>query len=499
MFTDKSRSSHADLVLQRQLTLIGRQTPATWRIKHPTISRAHGAVVWDGDDLWLIDFFSSNGTRLGENRCDASLVRMGQEFRVGTVTCCYLDVQTAAGGSTGDQGVGGAEFSDSCSTRRAPVVEGQADDLARERRVDAPQPQDEIIAPPHGTGGDAGRIVPGARPELPPVPPSEWPSSGALAPAVLVETRPLTGDTKFVDRPVRSQEDRLAAVEVELAAQREVAAARAARIDSELFSLRQELERLEAALRQQRELDRDHRAQVAELRERVLRELAQIGEQTQLVRQAGDARPWEGALARLADDTVRRCAELDRQVREGLQSASRELASVEGTMIAKMAELRSRQARLAEERPSTAADDSESVLAVEPLRDDWAEDDHPAETRSPAGSGPVDDAAGAVEWPSTQQARVGSKQPVTDRPGGSAPWRLGEAFTHRLVDFQTKRERSAWQRRLLWTGAAVITAVVIVVVAGLLRSWLNADRADESSAAPSMPPAKSEAAEKDAG
>jgi hypothetical protein len=497
MFTDKSRTSHADILLQRQLTLIGRQMPATWRIKHPTISRAHGAVVWDGTELWLIDFFSSNGTRLGESRCDAGPVRTGQEFRLGTVTCCYLDVQPAV--ATGEQ-VGATDSSDSGSTRLPPFVgaEGRAEDAAREHRLDTPQLQDEHLSPPHVPGGGVGRGAPGSRPDLAP---SEGPLSDAAAPAALVETRPLTGDTKFVDRPVRSQEDRLAAVEVELAAQREVAAARAARIDSELAMLRQELERLEAALRHQRESDRDYRAQVAELRERVLRELAQIGEQTQLVRQACDVRPWEGGLARLADDTVRRCAELERQVQEGLRLASDKLAAVEGTMIAKIAELRSRQDRQREDRFAGLGDDSESVLSVELVKEEWPapEEDQPGDVRT-AGSGPVADTSNTKEWPSSEEAGLRRSPPPRNLvEDGSSQWLLGDEFTHRLVDFQAKRERSAWQRRLLWTGAALASALVIVLAASLLRFWLNPDRAAGRGDAPAQQEEKSKAVEQGAG
>jgi hypothetical protein len=498
MYTDKSRATHTDLLLQRRLTLIGRQTPATWRIKHPTISRAHGAVVWDGADLWLIDFFSSNGTRLGENRCDAGLVRPGQEFRIGTIACCYLDVLPAVGASTGDQAAGAGDFSDSQSTRRPSKLafDRQEDDTAQEHRVDGPRPQDEMVAPPHATPGSG--LPKALPPDLASPPPraTPAPSADVPAPAALVETRPLTGDTKFVDRPQRPLEERAMAAELELAAQRESAATRAARVDSELLALRQEFERLEAALRQERDSHRDHRAQVAELRERVLRDVAQIGEQTQLLRQACDARPWEGSLARLADDTVRRCAELERQIGEGLQSAAQKLATVEGTMIAKVAELRSRQDGLGEKRPVAAGDDPENVLSVEPLAGTWeSSQGRPREMPAPVEHAP--DGAPRTSrspWRAAEDARpISIEAPAasgTPAADGSPQWLLGEEFTHRLADLNAKRERSDWQRRLLWTGVALVSALVIVLAASLLRFWLHPNQGAEGAAASGKPEAK---------
>ncbi|HEV3022536.1 MAG TPA: hypothetical protein VGX76_08710, partial [Pirellulales bacterium] len=371
----------------------------------------------------------------------------------------------------------------------------QADETARERRVDEPRQQDEMVAPPHATPRSGGRPVRASAADLPSPPLGDGtaPSAEVAGPAALVETRPLTGDTRFVDRPQRSLEERVAAVELDLAAQRDLATARAARGDSELIALRHELERLEAALRQERDAHRDHRAQVAELRERVLREMSQIGEQTQLLRQARDARPSDGSLARLADDTVRRCAEIERNLREGLQSASDKLATVEGTMIAKMAELRSRQDRLGERR-SPVADDSDNVLSAEPPAGAWEGSDDSQSQEVLAGVESASDEAPkasysrwrsddpeeiAVEPPAAREGRA-SEGPADD---GSPQWLLGEEFTHRLVDLKAKRERSAWRHRLLWTGVAVASALLIVLTASLLRFWLHPNRSGESGAA----------------
>jgi hypothetical protein len=72
------------------LTILGRELPATRRIKHPTVSRVHSAIFWDGQDLWMVDLFSSNGTRSRDKKFDAARIALGQQFQVGEVRVLYL-------------------------------------------------------------------------------------------------------------------------------------------------------------------------------------------------------------------------------------------------------------------------------------------------------------------------------------------------------------------------------------------------------------------------
>lgn len=74
-----------DVVVHRQLTLIGRQPPGTLCVRHRTISRAHCVLYWDGRRLWLVDLLSSNGTRLDGERFDAGTVPQGGTFRLGDI------------------------------------------------------------------------------------------------------------------------------------------------------------------------------------------------------------------------------------------------------------------------------------------------------------------------------------------------------------------------------------------------------------------------------
>ncbi|HZY74234.1 MAG TPA: FHA domain-containing protein, partial [Edaphobacter sp.] len=97
-----------DLRLRRPLALLGREPPATRRIRHRSISRVHCAVFWDGQNLWMVDLFSSNGTRLAGRKFDAGRLEPGQEFRLGTVRFTYLGgkmVEWEADSSTLEQPV----------------------------------------------------------------------------------------------------------------------------------------------------------------------------------------------------------------------------------------------------------------------------------------------------------------------------------------------------------------------------------------------------------
>lgn len=420
MFTDRSRTTYADHLLQRQLTIIGRQPPATWRIKHPTISRAHGALVWDGADLWLIDFFSSNGTRLGDTRCDAELVSLGQEFRLGMVTCGYVGIQpSTATPRVEDQPISISVADDRHDQRDVKPPQPMADvpHSGGPYRIDAQPGVGDAISPPHVTTGEHGS---------PPFPLTAEPglaspSSAALQPdasaqAAMVDTRPLATDTRFVERSQRSLEDRLATVEAELAHQREKSADDASRLSAQLTQARQEIERLETSLRRERESHHDQQTQVAVLREQ--------------------------------------CHELNERVHAGLQSAADQLAAVEGMTIAKIAELRARQDN-AEREAKLHRSHADQFLSVESI------DDLPPD-----------------ELPLNLPVRRGATKP----PASAA---VPDEFTNRLLDFQAKRERDAWLRRLIWSIVATMVVAAVVVATILGRNLVNHDATNANSPNPS--------------
>jgi hypothetical protein len=449
MFTDKARSSHADFLLQRQLTFIGRQAPATWRIKHPAISRIHGAAVWDGAELWLIDFFSSNGTRLGEQRCDAALIPLGQEFRISTVVCSYVDIQPAAAARlTGQQPVVIATAEDAAADRDATHPSTKS--FTPEHRIDAPQSESEPVAPPHASPlGSGSKVLHRPATATPPLEgPGDSSATHEAAPvaAAMIETRPLAVDTKIVERPPRLLEDRLAAVEAELAAYRDRSATRASRVDAELAGARQELNRMELALREERESLREQRAEVTEWRERAEREIAQLRQQ---------------------------------------------LADVDGMTIAKIAELRARLDLPAIERQSAATSSNRpgvvEAIAWQPRQECGESADASVRDVTIDVGGPSDSDV-RTEGPVWRQSEESTEGALSLSPAGSSTGekkstqaRFSEEFTDRLIDLHAKREESAWKRRLLWTVGAVLLVVAIVVAAVLARIWLNQQDAARSS------------------
>jgi hypothetical protein len=100
VYSARDPSHFTDLFLKRRLTLLGRESPATRRVKHPTISRVHCAIYWDTQELWMVDLFSSNGSRLNGKRFDAGRLTSGEEFRLGVVRFVYLGAGTDASDSS---------------------------------------------------------------------------------------------------------------------------------------------------------------------------------------------------------------------------------------------------------------------------------------------------------------------------------------------------------------------------------------------------------------
>lgn len=80
----------AELLLDRQLAVVGRRSPSHWRIADTTVSRVHCALYWSGDALWAIDLLSGNGTRVGEEPIDARLWNPGQNLVLGKCRLRYL-------------------------------------------------------------------------------------------------------------------------------------------------------------------------------------------------------------------------------------------------------------------------------------------------------------------------------------------------------------------------------------------------------------------------
>lgn len=183
-------SEFTDYSLSRRLTLVGRQSPATWRIKHATLSRLHCALVWEAGELWLIDLFSSNGTRVKGHRFDVGKLEVGQDFSLGTVRCRYLGFAAISSTDTPATDVAGIVVENRdvpSAVATLPVPTPFLEDAGEARRTDSE------------AAGD-GRPRPDLPAEqLPSASPAGQPGS---APAALVDTSvSAAGDTKFVESP----------------------------------------------------------------------------------------------------------------------------------------------------------------------------------------------------------------------------------------------------------------------------------------------------------
>lgn len=69
--------------LHRRLTLLGRERPASMRIRHPMVSTGHCALFYDQERVWVIDLLSGNGTLVAGVPVVASEIHSGQSLQIG--------------------------------------------------------------------------------------------------------------------------------------------------------------------------------------------------------------------------------------------------------------------------------------------------------------------------------------------------------------------------------------------------------------------------------
>ena len=64
---------------------IGRAQGNSLQVQDTLVSREHSRIEWRGEDLWVLDLGSSNGTRVNGSRVDRKQLRLGDEVAVGSV------------------------------------------------------------------------------------------------------------------------------------------------------------------------------------------------------------------------------------------------------------------------------------------------------------------------------------------------------------------------------------------------------------------------------
>lgn len=80
-----SRQSRAIVRLQRRLTIVGRASPCTLRLKSKQVSLPHCALYWHAETLWVVDLVSSNGTLRNGQPIEVTRLDIDSAVQVGDV------------------------------------------------------------------------------------------------------------------------------------------------------------------------------------------------------------------------------------------------------------------------------------------------------------------------------------------------------------------------------------------------------------------------------
>jgi hypothetical protein len=92
------RPKHA-LLVDGQPVLFGRAQPSRLCIDDRGVSSVHGVIYPHGEQLWLVDLCSTNGTRVYGRRVQCARLEPGQSFTVGGLRIKYDLVPTPSGGA----------------------------------------------------------------------------------------------------------------------------------------------------------------------------------------------------------------------------------------------------------------------------------------------------------------------------------------------------------------------------------------------------------------
>lgn len=79
---------------------IGRALGNSLQVQDTLVSREHSRIEWRGEDLWVVDLGSSNGTRVNGSRVDRQQLKPGDEVAVGSVRL-ILEGQSASDTAAG--------------------------------------------------------------------------------------------------------------------------------------------------------------------------------------------------------------------------------------------------------------------------------------------------------------------------------------------------------------------------------------------------------------
>jgi two-component system cell cycle response regulator len=72
--------------LEQAETILGRSSDATFRLPDDGVSRLHAKIIQAGDEVWVEDLKSVNGTLINGQRIARSLLRDGDKIQMGSTT-----------------------------------------------------------------------------------------------------------------------------------------------------------------------------------------------------------------------------------------------------------------------------------------------------------------------------------------------------------------------------------------------------------------------------
>lgn len=75
--------------LARGIATIGRDQTNSIQVADPEISRCHAELHFRGDEYWIVDLKSSNGTFVNDKRIDSVKLQSGDQIRVGRTTFVF--------------------------------------------------------------------------------------------------------------------------------------------------------------------------------------------------------------------------------------------------------------------------------------------------------------------------------------------------------------------------------------------------------------------------
>ena len=111
-------------------TVLGRSPEAHLQIADPWISSMHAMFEWRGEDVWVIDLESRNGTFVGEDRIHESRIAPGSLLRFGKTEVRFERREDKVASPEGLLAQGGTvvRYLDDLQDDTPPGVEAEAAD-----------------------------------------------------------------------------------------------------------------------------------------------------------------------------------------------------------------------------------------------------------------------------------------------------------------------------------------------------------------------------------